>query len=105
MLTGEAECSWIPPPSSSVAQVLSEFVGSDYARQVFNNMRAPGTDYGQIRGMFEAVRLRDGTLELTMRQQYNNIEGLLDRLAKYLRARIPQLKSINHMLADGMNIL
>ena len=96
---------WYPPPSSSVALVLSEFVGSDYARAVFNNVRAPGTDYGRIGGMFESVRLRNGTLELTLRQTYNNIEGLLDRLTKYLRARIPDLRAVHQVLADGYNIL
>ena len=96
---------WYPPPSSSVALVLSEFVGSDYARAVFNNVRAPGTDYGRIGGMFQSVRLRNGTVELTLRQDYNNIEGLLDRLTKYFRARIPHLQGVHQVLADGVNIL
>ena len=104
-LGGEAEYEWTPPASSSVAVVLNEFVRSDYARQIFSYMRAPGTDYGQIRAMFESVRLTRGTLEIIMREQYNNHEGLLDRLPKYLRARIPQLKGVHQILRDGRAIL
>ena len=55
--------------------------------------------------MFESVRLRNGTLELTMRDEYSNTEGLLDRLAKYMRARIPGLKGIEQMVPDGSVVL
>ena len=106
MLSGDVgEFGWRAPSSSSIGRVLTEFVESDYARTVFNYCRAAGTDYSQIRGMFASVRLRDGTLELTMRQSYENVEGLLDRLALYLRARIPDLIDIRQVHRDGMNIL
>ena len=94
---------WLPPASSSVAKVLTEFVQSTYARQIFNNRRAAGTDYGQIRGMFSSIRLVGGRLELTPKLE--NVEGLSSRLAMYLRARIPQLKEIHEVLRDGVNIL
>ena len=105
MLTGESECGWRPPASSIVALVLTEFVQSDYARQVFNCARVGGTDYGQIRGMFESVRLRGGILELTFTKACQNVEGLTERLAAYLRAKVPQISAIHQMHRDGMNIL
>ena len=61
---------WSPPPSSSVAVVLGEFLRSDYARQVFNHCRVAGTDYGQIRGMFISLKLVGGTLELHPKQAH-----------------------------------
>jgi len=103
MLSDEVS-RWSPPSSSSVALVLTEFVRSDYARQVFNYCRVAGTDYGQIRGMFESVRLVGTKLELKPKQACANVEGLFDRLAKYLRARIPQIKEIHEMTRDGSNI-
>ena len=98
---------WMPPASSSVGLVLTEFVESTYARAVFSNSArsVDETDRATIRGMFAEVQLRDGTLELTMRPAFENVEGLLDRLSKYLRARIPQIKEIHQMLRDGRNIL
>ena len=105
-VTGEVgDCAWIPPKSSSVGIVLSEFVRSDFAQAIFNNYQVTPTDHGQIRGMFESVRLRDGTLELTMKQSVANVEGLVERLAMYLRVRLPQLRGIHQMHRDGMNIL
>lgn len=37
-------------------------------------------------------------------QAFANVEGLLDRLAKYLRARLPQLRQIHEMHREGMKI-
>jgi len=94
-----------PAYSASVGQALTEFVESDYARQVFNFLRVDGADRGQIGGMFETVRQRDGKLELTMTRTCANVEGLVDRIAMYLRARVPRLRGIYQMHKDGMNIL
>ncbi|EOD11982.1 hypothetical protein EMIHUDRAFT_120222 [Emiliania huxleyi CCMP1516] len=103
MLSGEANCAWSPPLSSSVGVVLTEFVQSDYARAVFNTRRVGGSDYGQIHGMFDSVRLVGTRLELKPRQACENVEGLFDRLAKYLRARIPQIKDVVEIIRDGEN--
>ena len=105
-MAGEvSEMGWMPPASSSIGLVLTDFVESTYAKAVFNNARVDGTDRATVRGMFSEVRLRDGTLELTMKPAFENIEGLLDRLSKYLRAKVPQIKEIHQMLRDGRNIL
>lgn len=95
---------WYPPPSSSVAHVLITFVQSDYARTVFNYRSAAGTDYGRLGGMFDYVRLVDNRLELKVKQSFQNVQGLFDRLSKYIRARIPQIKEIHEMHRDGMTI-
>ena len=89
-----------------VSLVLSEFVRSTYARQCFNNVQAPGTDYGTIEGMFEYVRLAEGgTLVLKLKRSFNERnEALLDRLSRYLRERIPQVKAIHAQHRDGMDI-
>ena len=105
-MTGEvSEMGWRPPPGSSIGLVLTEFVESSYAKAVMSNGRIDENDRGTVRGMFAEVRLSDGTLELTMGPAMENIEGLLDRLSRYLRARIPQIKEIHQMLRDGRNIL
>ena len=101
------EMGWMPPASSSIGLVLTEFAESTYARAVFSNSArsVDEVDRATVRGMFAEVQLRDGTLELTMKSAFENVEGLLDRLAKYLRARIPQVREIHQMLRDGRNIL
>ena len=104
MLSGEASLNFDPSTSSNVGVVLTEFVQSDYARQVFNFRRVPGTDYGTIRGMFQSVQLVSTRLELKTSMQCQNVEGLFERLAMYLRARIPDITEIHEMHKDGMNI-
>lgn len=99
------ETGWVPPASSSVGRVLTEFVGSKYANALFNTYGTVATDYAEVRGIFDCVRLRDGVLELTLKNTYANVEGLMDRLAVYLRARLPQLTGIHQMHREGMNIL
>jgi hypothetical protein len=91
----------------SVALVLTEFVRSDYARQTCNNCNVMDVmDYGQIDGMFESVRLVNTKIEVKLKRTFGERnEALLDRLAMYLRARIPQPRlQIHAMHRDGEDI-
>ena len=106
MLSTEAsEYGWSPPAASSVGRVLTEFVQSEYAAVIFNVRKVDGMDRAQVRGMFESVRLRNGTLELTLKQSCANVEGMLERLALYVRARMPTVKAVHEVHKDGTNIL
>ena len=90
----------------SVALVLSEFVQSDYATQVFNHAGVQSvTDYGTIPGMFETVRLIDAKVELKLKRAFEGSSlTLLDRCSRYMRARIPELREIHSVTRDGVDI-
>ena len=89
----------------NVALVLSEFVRSDYARSVFNNARVDGTDYGRIGGMFESVRLANTTLVVKLKRVFEERNtALLERVSRYLRARIPTLKGFHAVHREGVDI-
>lgn len=103
-IMGDELSCWSPPPSSSVALVLHEFLRSDYAQVLFNNYQVAGTEIGQVRGMFVSVRLRGGTLELQPKQAFANVEGLFERLSTYVRARLPQIRQIHEKIRDGIKI-
>lgn len=96
----------LPLNVPSVAQVLTDFVQSTYARQVFNFVATQSaTEYGTIEGMFESVKVNEGgTIVIKLKPAFSNVEGLLDRITRYLRARIPQIAAINVMHRDGMDI-
>lgn len=90
----------------SVVMVLREFVQSDYAMQIFtySNIQSV-TDYGEIRGMFEYVRVDNTTIEVKMKKAFDDRNtALLDRLSKYLRARIPSIAEIHAVHRDGLDI-
>ena len=81
--------------SMSVAQVLNEFVSSDYVRRVCDSCMVSPTDYGSMRGLFESVRVEDGRLIVRLaRQVEEKSASLLDRLARHLRKRMPQIKRL-----------
>ena len=89
----------------SVALVLTEFVRSDYARQCFNHCNAQPTDYGQLEGMFQMVRLADKKLVVKLRRAFDERnDALLDRLTRYLRARIPEIGEIHAIHREGQDI-
>lgn len=90
----------------SVALVLSEFVQSDYAMQVFKHAGVQSvTDYGTIPGMFEMVQLIDAKVELKLKRSFEGSSlTLLDRCSKYMRARIPELREIHSVTRDGRDI-
>lgn len=90
----------------SVAQVLTTFVQSDYATQVFNHAGVQSvTDYGTIPGMFETVRLIDAKVELKLKRAFEGSSlALLDRCSRYMRARIPDLREIHSVTRDGLDI-
>ena len=90
---------------AGVEQVLTEFVQSMYAATLFRNFRCEPTDYGQIAGMFEFVQLERGGVVLKLKRTFGEQNtALLDRMALYLRARIPQMQSIRVMHRDGQDI-
>jgi len=89
----------------SVALVLTEFVRSDYALQLCNRANVDGTDYGQISGMFESVRLVNTKIVVKLKQAFGErTESLLDRLAKYFRMRIPHVVEIHAEHREGVDI-
>ena len=80
----------------TITAVLSEFVSTDYCRTLCNHCNCPPTDYGQIWGVFESVRLDGVKLVVQLKPAFNaKSEVLLSKLAKHLRARLPQLKQLN----------
>lgn len=55
--------------------------------------------------MFESVHVKDTTIMLTLKQAFlQQADSLLDRLSKYLRARIPEVKQVHWVHKDGRNI-
>ena len=85
------------PDGESVALVLQEFVQSDYARQLCDYCNVPGTDYGRLSAMFESVKLLGTTMEIKLAQRFEQRSAkLLDRLAKHLRTRMPQLQRLSY---------
>ena len=81
----------------SVALVLTEFVRSDYARQLFDYCNVQPTDYGQLGGMFESVQLVDTKLVIKLsRAVEQRSDKVLDRLAKHLRTRMPQIERLQY---------
>ena len=98
---------------NSVAQVMSEFVGSNFCKTTCNVHNLPPSEFGNIDLMFEEVKVsgedllrpaRRGSrhaghthapsvprVEVRLKRVFDERnEALLDRLSKYLRARIPQ---------------
>ena len=92
----------------SVGQVMSEFVGSRYARTACNNAGAQvsPTDHGKVGGMFEYVNVyKEGMVVLKLKQAFDERnEELLGRVSKYLRVKIPQIVEIRAMHRDGRDI-
>ena len=84
--------------AESVASVLTEFVESDYARRLCDTCGVGGTDYGQLGGMFESVRLRGTGIELRLKRSFEQKSvSLLDRLTKHLRQRMPQCERLQYI--------
>ena len=50
------------------------------------------------------MRLVGSKLEFRLKKEVANVEGLVDRLAKYIRARLPQITQIHETHRDGVNI-
>ena len=49
----------------------------------------------QIDGMFQTITLSDARLKLRLKQVFNERnEALMDRLSRYLRVRVPDLREI-----------
>ena len=90
----------------SVTLVLNEFVKSDYARQVCNHRNVEPTDYGEIAGMFETVRLVDSSrVKVKLKRIFEERnEALLDRVSRYIKVRIPQIKEIHAVHRDGVDV-
>ena len=76
----------------AVVAALWEFVRSDYAMSLCRYCNADPAEWGQITGMFEAVRLLDGKLEVKLTAPFSQKSvQLLDRLAEHLRTNVSHL--------------
>ena len=95
----------LPLDVESVGLVLSAFVRSEYARQVCNVRNLEPTEHGRVDGMFEKVQLGEAKLVLRLKRVFDERNThLLERLALYLRAKIPQIKQVHALHRDGMDI-
>jgi hypothetical protein len=95
----------LPFDVESVGLVLSAFVRSEYARQVCNVRNLEPTEHGRVDGMFEKVQLGEAKLVLRLKRVFGERNThLLERLALYLRAKIPQIKQVHALHRDGMDI-
>lgn len=56
------------------------------------------------RTRFISVQLTGAKVVVKMKPTLNQVEGLKDRLAKYLRARMPEIAEIHVVLRDGVDI-
>jgi len=95
------------PDAASVAEVLSEFAASSYARKMCGYCQVPPTDYGRIGGMLEYVRIEGGgrRIVLSLRRAFDEKGGaVLDRISRYLRARIPSIAEIHAVHGTGRDI-
>ena len=100
-----ASLETLPLNRDSVVLVVSQFVQSDYCRACCNRLNVDGTDYGQIEGMFEYVQIAEPKLVLKVKRTFGERNtALLDRLTRYLRARIPAIKEIHAMHREGRDI-
>ena len=80
----------LPLDSNSVAVVLNTFVRSSYAKQLCDYCYVQPTDYFTVEGMFQTVKLIDNRIEIELKDAFKQrSKPLLDRLALYLKARVP----------------
>jgi len=90
----------------AVAGVLADFVQSDYALQACNYCNINPTDYGQIDGMFESVRLVDTRLVVKLKWAFEQrSDKLMDRLAKHLRKTMPQIRRLEYQIRSITNTI
>lgn len=83
--------------AETIAAVLAEFVASDYARNLCTYCNVAPTEYGQITGMFEVVRLNGDRLDVKLQQAFEQrSDRLLDKLVKHLRVRLPVIKRLQY---------
>jgi len=80
-----------------VAEVLTEFVQTDFALQTCEYCNVAPTDYGQVWGMFESVKPVDSRLVIKLKSGLEQrSEKLLHKLARHLRERMPEISSIQY---------
>ena len=78
-----------------VAMVLAEFCQSSYARSICAYCNANPTDYGNIWGMFSSVVCNGDSLAVRLGSNFEQRSTqLLDKLARHLRARLPELRQL-----------
>lgn len=103
-----AECdapALLPLDAESVDHVLLEFVRSDFCKQLFDYRSIQPTDYGCIHGMFESVKLVDSVLMVKLKPAFGETNAsLLDRMVRYLRARVSGVREVHVMHRDGRTI-
>jgi len=98
----------LPLDKVHLAQALTEFVESDFVRTMFVYFDVQEvTSYGTLRGVFESVEFNDNgrTITLRLNRSFDAKKAqLLDRLSKYLRARLDRRVQIHALHRDGRDI-
>ena len=96
----------LPLDKVHLAQALTEFVESDFVHTMFLYFDIQEvTSYGTLRGVFESVDLNGWTITLRLNRSFDAKKGqLLDRLSKYLRARLGRRVQIHALHRDGRDI-
>ena len=90
------------PLKEVVAQVLAEFVQSEYMLNMCRFCSVNPTECGQVAGTFESVRLVDTTLHVKLTVTYTQkSKQLLDRLAEHLRASVPQITRMQYSIGGS----
>ena len=100
------EATQAPPAAAStpedvsteaVAQVLMDFCQTDFAKQMCEYCSISPTEFGQLSSMFESVRVEQRKIVVRLNRRFEQrSEKLLDRLVKYLRTEMPQLKQLQY---------
>ena len=96
----------LPFDEEGVTQALAEFVNSEYALTVFRFRQCSPTDFGEVFGMFYSVELvGESKILLRLKQVFDERNtDLLERVARYLRARIPDVKQVTGVHRDGTDM-
>ena len=96
----------LPFDEEGVTQALAEFVNSEYALTVFRFRQCSPTDFGEVFGMFYSVELvGESKILLRLKQVFDERNtDLLERAARYLRARIPDVKQVTGVHRDGTDM-
>ena len=100
------EATQAPPAAAStpedvsteaVAQVLMDFCQTDFAKKMCEYCSVSPTEFGQLSSMFESVRVEQRKIVVRLNRRFEQrSEKLLDRLVKYLRTEMPQLKQLQY---------
>lgn len=80
-----------------LAEVLTEFCLSRYAKAACEYCNASPMDFGNIWGMFSSVVRRGDVLVIKLNSNFESrSKQTLDQLSKHLRARMPELRLLQY---------